>query len=1601
MNTIRLFVQTTLVTCLLLGLLGMTERDVHAANFNDKNSRIQEPVADLPTNQIIIKYKQTTDAFSAPERPSQAERLSQAAGVPLQYFREMSGDAHVLQMQEYLPLQQVRLIAQQLANLPEVEYAEADQIMAHTLVPNDPQYANQWHYFDTWGINLPAAWDITTGSSSIVAAVIDTGITNHADLSGRTVPGYDFISSVAMANDGNGRDSSPSDPGDWVTANECFAGSPASNSSWHGTHVSGTIGAASNNGLGVAGVNWNSKILPVRVLGKCGGSVSDIADAMRWSAGLTVSGAPANVNPAKVLNLSLGGSGTCSATYQNAINDVTTAGAVVVISAGNSNANASGFQPANCSGVITVAATNRSGSKAFYSNFGSTVEISAPGGETNVMASNGVLSTLNTGTTVPASDTYAYYQGTSMAAPHVTGVVSLVFSRNPSLTPGQVLSIIQSTAKAFPGGSSCNTSNCGSGIVDAGAAVNAAGPAFPLTVSRTGTGTGTVTSSPTGINCGVDCSENYNTGTQVTLTANSNSGSTFNGWNGGGCSGNGNCIVTMNAATSVTANFDLEPPGGTIFNDSFESDDCTLSPWSSCVHDNFDLNFNFPSLVATGNQSMNILIDDNNAIYVTSDHPNAEPRYVASFYFDPNSIPMVNGDTHTIFGGYSGTSTLVLRLQFRRSSGLYQVQAAILNDGSSFTTSSWFTISDTPHQISFDWKAATAVGANNGALTLSIDGVQQANLTGVDNDTRRIDRARLGAVAGIDTGTRGTYYFDEFTSSRGGTQSTATLTVTKTGTGSGTVTSNPTGINCGADCSENYNTGTQVTLTANSNSGSTFNGWSGGGCSGTNTACIVNLTGNTTVNADFTTSPVGQPDLIIQSITPVPASPSINQAVDFSVVIKNQGSADAAGFWVDLFIDAPFPTDCSGASPVSQHIPSLAAGASQTLTVSYSGFSTAGVHTVNGIVDTNCNVSESNENNNTKSINVTVVDTPPSLLIFKDGFETCNLSVWSSSVTDGGDLSAGSPGLVGSCSMRALLDDNNAIYVTSEHPDAETRYIASFYFDPNSLTMVNGDVHTIFGGYSGTSTLVLRLQFRRSSGLYQVQAALLHDNSTWNTSSWFTITDAPHQIALDWRAANAAGANNGGLTLWIDGVQKADKTAADNDTWRIDRVQLGGVAGIDTGTRGTYYFDEFESSRGDSQPAAILTVTKTGTGSGTVISNPAGINCGADCSETYTSGTQVTLTATADPGSTFNGWSGGGCSGTATTCMVTLSGDTTVNADFTTGPVGQTDLIIQSITPVPANPSTGQAVDFSVVIKNQGSADAAGFWVDLFIDTPLPTDCSSAGQAFQFVSGLAAGASQTLTINYAGFSTTGSHAINGTVDTNCNVSESNESNNTHSINVSVGSNPDVIFANSFEDDDCFTTQWSACVDDAGDLHFDGPSLLNGQSMRLLIDDNNAIYVTSDHPNAETHYRARFYFNPNSIGMASGDLHNIFVGRTGAGANVFTIQLNNNTGTTAGYRIRTQVFNDATSATNGTYFSISNATHFIEIDWQAATAAGANNGYITLWIDGVQKYTSPGIDNDMRRVEQVRLGAVAGIDTGTRGTYYIDAFESRRQTYIGP
>lgn len=451
------------MTAVLLAAAGVSAQASEAA-----------PSAPKMTDQFIVHYRTTSFSAAAaarsPERRERdrqrAERVVSRFGATVAFRRDGHDGSSVFRASRALTPEQIRTLSSEMAAADaEVLSVEPDLVMLPQWVPSDSQFASQWHYYEAvGGINLPAAWDRSLGAG-VRVAVIDTGYRPHADLAANIVGGYDFIADTATANDGNGRDADARDPGDWCS----------SSSSWHGTHVAGTIAAVTNNGLGVAGVAPSARIVPVRVLGRCGGYISDVAAGVVWASGGTVSGIPANAYPARVLNLSLGGSGACGTTMQNAINSARSRSAMLVIAAGNSNINASNASPANCAGVITVGATTRTGARASFSNYGSVVDVAAPGA--------GILSTLNAGSTVPGADSYASYDGTSMATPHVAGVAALMLAKNAALTPDQVESMLKSSARAFPV-SPGTTTTIGTGIVDAKKAVDTAMGSQPTALAE-------------------------------------------------------------------------------------------------------------------------------------------------------------------------------------------------------------------------------------------------------------------------------------------------------------------------------------------------------------------------------------------------------------------------------------------------------------------------------------------------------------------------------------------------------------------------------------------------------------------------------------------------------------------------------------------------------------------------------------------------------------------------------------------------------------------------------------------------------------------------------------------------------------------------------------------------------------------------------------------------------------------------------------------------------------------------------------------------------------------------------------------------------------
>ncbi|WP_455235447.1 S8 family peptidase [Thiogranum longum] len=463
------------------------------------------------TQKLIIRLKNDGLRRIQSVRPEQeVPDVRLPDGRPLRFERYFDGNGMVVRLPEEVTLEDAQHIADQLTASSAIESAQPNKRMYPALVPNDPDYPpdfadpvndpGQWHLFeDTAGIRMPAAWDRATGSSAVVVAHIDTGILSHRDLNPlRILPGYDFITDVATANDGDSRDPDPTDPGDATVDDECGAGIPGEDSSWHGLSVAGVMVAESDNFIDIAGIDFAARLLPLRVLGKCGGDLSDVADAIRWAAGLSVAGVPDNTTPARVITLSLSGPGLCSPEEQAAINAAVSAGAVVVAAAGNETTDVASVSPANCNNVIAVGAVGRDGSRASYTNVGEEVDLSAPGGDGSGPTADGVLTLYNTGPVIPALDTLAFIQGTSFTTAQVSAVAALMWAVNNTLNPGMIEDLLRLTARPFPD-ASCTTSTCGRGILDADAAL--AGAADPASVLGAATDFGSGRSGGSGGGC--------------------------------------------------------------------------------------------------------------------------------------------------------------------------------------------------------------------------------------------------------------------------------------------------------------------------------------------------------------------------------------------------------------------------------------------------------------------------------------------------------------------------------------------------------------------------------------------------------------------------------------------------------------------------------------------------------------------------------------------------------------------------------------------------------------------------------------------------------------------------------------------------------------------------------------------------------------------------------------------------------------------------------------------------------------------------------------------------------------------------------------------
>ena len=910
---------------------------------------------------------------------------------------------------------------------------------------------------------------------------------------------------------------------------------------------------------------------------------------------------------------------------------------------------------------------------------------------------------------------------------------------------------------------------------------------------------------------------------------------------------------TPTASASPTPTLDFSD---LIFADSFESGN--LSAWTSSSSDLGDLSASSAAALI-GSQGLQAVIDDASTIYVTDDTPNAEPRYRARFYFDPNSIPMTSGEAHYIFKGFMGTATEVLRVEFRQSSGLYQLRAALLNASSAWTNTNLFTISDAPHFIELDWWAGTAVGANNGGLTLWIDGLQKASLGAIDNDTWRIDRIRLGALTGIDIGTRGTYYFDAFESRQityiGPAVEPSTPTPILTSTPGPTATTTPTSV------------------------------------------------GTSTPTA--TRTPTG---------TPGPTStPVAGNSIRFGVVgdygthsLAEQDVADLIKSWNPDFV-------------ITTGDNNYALGAASTIDRNIGQYYHEFIYPYTG----------------SYGVGATSNRFFPSL--GNHDWET----------TD----------------AQPYLD-----YFTL--PGNERYY--DFIWGPVHFFAIDSDVREP-DGISSTST----------QGLW-LQTQLAASTSAWN-------------VVYMHHPPYSSGANHGSTTImqWPYQAWGADVVLTGHDHL-YERIVLNGFPYFVDGLGGAsiYTFSTPVSGsqvryngdygamlvEADNSQITFQFITRTGV----VI-------------DTYTLGTTPTTTPTFTPTET----SVPTLTSTPTFTFTPTDTGTPTSTPTSTSTPTDTATPTQTLTPTPTFTPTDTGTPTLTPTSTSTPIDTA---TPTQTSTPTPTFTATETGTPTLTSTSTSTPTDTGTPTQTSTPTltsTPTETGTSTPTDTTTPTETATATRTQTATLTPTSSPtviaDLIFADGFEAGDL--SAWPANTTDGGDLSVNpGAALIGGYGLQAFIDDNNSIYVTNDSPNGEPRYRARFYFDPNSITMVNNDAHYLFYGYSGSSAVVLRVEFRLNK---SRHQLRTAIRNDSNSWTNSSWFTISDAPHFIELDWRASTASGANNGGLTLWIDDVPRANLTGVDNDTRRIDRVQLGAVAGIDSGTRGTYYFDAFDSRRQIYIGP
>ena len=1086
---------------------------------------------------------------------------------------------------------------------------------------------------------------------------------------------------------------------------------------------------------------------------------------------------------------------------------------------------------------------------------------------------------------------------------------------------------------------------------------------------------------------------------------------------------------------------DSSIPNDAIFADGFESGDLTI--WSSSITDGGDLTVGYQQPILGSTYELQATINDNNPLYVVDQTPNNEPRYRARFYFEPNSISMAEGDFFYLFQALDASSMPNIRIEFRYQSGSYQVRSQAIDDEEIWNSNPWTNINDTHHAIEIDWQAASAIGANNGSLTFWVDDNKLSVLSNIDNDTLRVKTVQMGAVDQIDNGTRGTFYMDGFKSRRSayiGLDSTARPHVIPIGIFADSIESGDfsawsTQVMDGGHLSVSVqaamvgNNGIQAVVS--DNNPLYLEDWTPHAEKSYNARFYFNPNGFTLSNSD-----------VITLFNLIDAVGALVARVKFRIFngdyqvmaeVLNDLSNWAGTSWIGI-ANQQHAIELDWLAATAQG----ANNGSLTLTVD----NLAGLSATLSSLDNDVRLMEDVQlgviagiSNSTRGTmffdafasqranmigldpNANPVPPAPDAL-FADGFESGDLSAWSTSQTDNGHLSVTSQAaIIGTKGLQADLygSSTQLMYVNDWSPYNESQYRVRFYFDPNSVSMSQTDTIEIFAAYNQNDDLLTKVEMEFNSEGYQINATILDNGNVEYKSNWIRIIDAPHAIEIYWQAATGVGANNGSFTFWVDGIQRANLTGINNDSRLIDFAHLG-VKLIGTpDVQGTVYFDGLESRRNTyigldgSVPAPTLFSDgfeadnmaawsgTTGDGTSLAVTTDAAIvgNKGLkvtvdDNNDNYVYDLKVNnekryrVRFYFDPNtiSMANNDS----------FLIFNSGDE-INVEFR---FSGGDYQVRSTTVTsygnyysPWVTITDDPHALELDWKASSSSYNPDGYLNFWVDGTQVGNITSVPNFSQSITKVEMGAflgirdSDRGSLYFDAFESRYLEYIG--VDPNVSIPP-------------APTKGDALFADGFELGDL--SAWAANQTDSGHLSVTSQAAIigtEGLQASLYGSGTNIMYVNDWKPWDESHYRVRFYFDPNSVSMSQDNTIEIFAAYNRNGDLLTKVEVQYNGGN---YQVDATILDDVNWEYKSSWINISDAPHAVEIDWQAATGVGANNGSMAFWVDGIQRANITLRDNDSRLIDYAHLGVKLVGTPNIQGTVYFDGFESHRETYIG-